>query len=486
MSNGMKRVLVALALALVWASQASAQTPEADVRVVRALEALMPATQVVGRHYGPQTLPAMMQEAGVPAVSIALIDDGRVAWARAYGLADVDTAREATPDTLFQAASISKPVAATAALTMVEDGLLSLDGSVNAGLTGWAIPDNALTTDHPVTMRHLLTHTAGLTVHGFPGYAPGSRIPTVEQVLNGAPPANTAAVVVDQTPGSAQRYSGGGFTVIQLLMTQAGAEPFPELMQSRVLRPAGMTASGYDQPLSDGRAALAATGYDDGGRAVVGRFHIYPELAAAGLWTTPTDLARWAIAIGDAFVGRPDAILGQETAQAMLTADAWGWGLGVAVTGAGRDLEFSHGGANEGYRCMLIALPGRRQGLVVMTNGDNGMAITSAVVAAIAAEYGWAGHDARLITPVPLSRDALSAFTGRYDAGDEVVTVAVSPDGTSLIATVPGDPSFELIPQGDDGFLDADGRAWLNFERDADGQVIAMLVSGQRLPRRLP
>lgn len=485
MYRSFQRLAVGALAALLAAGAALAQSPEVEARIQRVTQGLLPSTRVAGRTYEPQTLEALMAETGVPAVSIAVINDGRIEWAHAWGLADVAAGRAATPETLFQAASISKPVAATAALTMVEDGLLSLDTPVNAVLTGWTVPENTFTAGHPVTLRQLLTHTAGLTVHGFPGYADGEPVPTVEQILNGTPPANTAAVVVDQTPGSAQRYSGGGFTVAQLLMTQTANQPFPALMQARVLGPAGMTASAYDQPLADARRELAATGYDGQGEAITGRYHTYPELAAAGLWTTPTDLARWVMALSDAWAGRSEVLLDQDTARAMLTRDPFGWGLGVGV-GEGAELEFSHGGANEGYRCFVIGLPGKGQGLVVMTNGDNGQAVLNAVILAVAGEYGWTGHDPRVITPVPLPAEAMAAFAGQYDAGEELVTLSVSPDGQSLMAVVPGDQTLEFIPQGEDRFLDADGRIALRFERDADGAVTATTANGQRFPRRRP
>lgn len=486
MYRSFRRLAVGVLATILAGDPALAQSPEVEARIQRVTQGLMPVTRIAGRQYEPRTLEALMAETGVPAVSIAVINEGRIEWTRAWGLADVASGRAATTETLFQAASVSKPVTATAALDMVEDGLLSLDTPVNAALTGWTIPDNAFTEGHPVTILHLLAHTSGLTVHGFPGYAEGEPLPTVEQILNGAAPANTPAVEVDQTPGGAQRYSGGGFTVLQLLMSQRADQPFPALMQARVLGPAGMTASAYDQPLSQTRRDLAATGYDGQGQPVAGRFHTYPELAAAGLWTTPTDLARWVLALSDAWSGRSEAMLDQATARAMLTRDQWGEGLGIVVRDAG-DLEFSHGGANEGYRCVIIGLPGKGQGLVVMTNGDNGQAITSAAVLAMAAEYGWTGREPRLITPVPLAPETMAGFAGEYDAAPEVVvTLTVSPDGASVMAAVPGDQTVEFVPLGDDRFIAADGRVSLGFERDADGAVTAALANGQRFPRRQP
>ncbi|MNS11161.1 Penicillin-binding protein 4* [compost metagenome] len=363
----------------------SAQAEEAE-------PGLTPRVQAAGQAHVPISVDTQMQNLPVPGVSIAFIDGGRIAWTRTYGLADPATGRPVSTDTLFQAASISKPVAAMAALDMVEEGLLSLDAPVNEQLAGWKIPDNALTARTPVTLRHLLSHTGGLTVSGFPGYAAGADLPTVEQILNGAAPANTPPVVVDLAPGLRQRYSGGGITVVQLLMTQAAGADFTDLMQTRVLGPLGMSASAYAQPLPEALADDAATGHRADGEATPGRFHTYPELAAAGLWTTPSDLSRFVISLNDAYTGRSEAVLQQPTARAILTEVRDGWGLGLKVAGQGRDLRYSHSGSNDGFRAMMVGFPERNQGVVIMTNGDLGGVLIASLLQAIAAEYDWPGY----------------------------------------------------------------------------------------------
>lgn len=275
---------------------------------------------------------------------------------------------------------------------MVEEGLLSLDAPVNEQLSGWKIPDNALTARTPVTLHHLLSHTGGLTVSGFPGYAAGADLPTVEQILNGAAPANTPPVVVDLAPGLRQRYSGGGITVVQLLMTQVAGADFTDLMQTRVLGPLGMSASAYAQPLPEALADHTATGHRADGEATPGRFHTYPELAAAGLWTTPSDLSRFVIGLNDAYTGRSEVVLQQPTARAILTEVRDGWGLGLKVAGQGRDLRYSHSGSNDGFRAMMVGFPERNQGVVIMTNGDLGGVLIASLLQAIAAEYDWPGY----------------------------------------------------------------------------------------------
>jgi CubicO group peptidase (beta-lactamase class C family) len=451
-------------------------------RVARVEADLRSPVQVRGRPIGRKTVAERMRELNVPAVSIAVVEGGRVAWARAYGLADVASGRRATTTTLFQAASISKPVASTGALQLVADGKLALDGEVNGALRTWRIPSSEASGGRPVTLRHLLTHTGGLTVHGFPGYAADSLVPTTVQVLDGARPANTAAVRIDTTPGARWRYSGGGMTVMQLLMSDVTGKPFDVLMHERVLEPAGMARSTYAQPLPEHLAAEAATGYRRGGVAVPGRYHTYPEQAAAGLWTTPSDLGRWVLAIQRAHAGSADALLPRPLAEAMLTPGLGNWGLGVAIEDTGAARRFSHGGANEGFRATVVGYVTGGRGVAVMTNSDMGSAIASELVAAVAREYGWPGYAPREIVPVPLAAERLAEFAGRYTLAGAATPAVIAVRDGGLWITLPGDSPRELIPVGGDAFTALPGGA-TRFERDAGGRVSAVFAGNTRLSR---
>jgi len=236
---------------------------------------VLPSVVIAGDTLDRRSLGERMAELHVPAVSMAVVEDGTIGWARAWGTADVETQRPATTATLFQAASISKPVAATAMLTLVQEGRLDLDTDVNTYLTSWKVPGNAFTRQAPVTLREIVTHTAGFTVHGFPGYARSATIPTTVGVLDGA--GNTPPIRVAAVPGTAFSYSGGGYTVMQLLLADVTGESFTDLMQARVLTPVGMRLSTYAQPLPEARWDEAATGYRASGDPVEERWHVYPE-----------------------------------------------------------------------------------------------------------------------------------------------------------------------------------------------------------------
>ena len=273
-------------------------------------------------------LKQLMEALNVPGLSVAVIDDFKIAWTKTYGVTEAGTSTSVTANTLFQAGSISKPVAATGALYLVEHGKLSLDENVNQELKTWKVPDNEFTATQKVTLRRLLDHSAGLTVHGFPGYAIGEPLPTLVQIFNGEKPANTAPIRVDFVPGTKSRYSGGGITIEQQLILNATGKSFPQFMHETVLAPIGMTNSTYQQPLPPALAALAASGTRADGKVLPGKWHIYPEMAAAGLWTTPTDLAKFAIEIALSKNGKSNRALSETMTRQMLTPQIDDVGLG--------------------------------------------------------------------------------------------------------------------------------------------------------------
>jgi len=340
-------------------------------------------------------LQKLMELFKVPGLSVAVIDNYKIAWAKAYGVTAIGGAEPVTTKTLFQAGSISKPVAATGALYLVEHGKLSLDEDVNNKLVTWKVPENEFTKDQKVTLRRLMTHSAGLTVHGFPGYATNEPIPTLVQIFNGEKPANTAPIRVDFVPGSKVRYSGGGVTIEQQLMMDVTSTPFPQFMQKNVLEKIGMTDSSYEQPLPPARAALTATGTYGDGKPVSGKWHIYPEMAAAGLWTTPTDLAKFAIEIALSRQGKANHVLSQAMTKEMLRPQIEQAGLGFFLGDAKHPDQFGHGGADEGFQADLIMFADSGQGIAIMGNSDNFFLVASFVEDSVAKEYGWksASHD---------------------------------------------------------------------------------------------
>jgi CubicO group peptidase (beta-lactamase class C family) len=330
----------------------------------------------------------LMKLYNVPGLSIAVIDDYKMVWAKGYGVIETGSSAPVTPKTLFQAGSISKPVAATGALYLVEHGKLALDENVNEKLKTWKVPDNEFTKNEKVTLRRLMSHTAGLTIHGFPGYDVNETVPTLVQIFNGEKPANTKPVRVDILPGTKEVYSGGGVTIEQQLMIDVTGKAFPAVMRELVLDKIGMADSSYEQPLPAARAAVTASGTYADGKVVHGRWHIYPEMAAAGLWTTPTDLSKFAIEIALSKHGKANHVLSEKMTNEMLTPvlEAAGLGLFMDKENPG---QFGHNGADEGFQALLTMNAESGKGVAIMANSDNGIAVGEVLLRNVAKEYGW-------------------------------------------------------------------------------------------------
>ncbi len=465
--------LLALTL-LPFFSVTAAETASTDAalsaRVARIENGLLPAARIAGRADEPWTLVARMTHYGVPGVSIAVINDGRLEWARGYGLARAGDTAPVTADTLFQAASLSKSVTAVAALSLVEAGQLDLDADINTRLTSWKIPTAPIAAGTPVTLRQLLSHTAGLTVHGFAGYAPNAPRPTLLQVLDGTPPANSKPIRIDQKPGTKWRYSGGGYTVVQQLLLDVAKTDFPTLLRDRVLVPAGMTASTFAQPLPAQLAAQAAAGHRADGSRVEGDAHIYPELAAAGLWTTPTDLAAFLPSLQHALAGQP-APLSRTSAETMLTVPITGsdMGLGIGVRGTGEKLLLSHSGANEGFRCIYAYYPRTGRGAVIMTNSDEGGPLLPEILRALAREYAWPDYRVTEKTAAPLDPVAFDAYRGIYQR--EETRLAFFRKDDRFYVQAAEEARREIFPSSDHEFFHLDSPRIYAFQRNADGDV---------------
>ena len=453
--------------------------PSVDVeqKIRHIQDAIQPAVIIKGEPTATTKLADRMAALHVPGVSIAVIHHGKVEWARGFGVTRLG-GPEVSPDTLFQAASISKPVTAMAVLHLVESGKLNLDTDVNQYLKTWKVPASPFTEKTKVTLRELLSHTAGMTVHGFPGYASGSPLPTLVQVLNGEKPANTPAIVVDTIPGTNWRYSGGGFVVTQLLLQDVTGQPFPKLLHDTVLAPVGMTRSTYEQPLPQNRMAEAAMAYRRDGEPVPGGPHVYPEMAPAGLWTTPSDLARYAVEIQNDLAGKPNGVLSAAMAREMLKPGMNQWGIGIGTGGGAAHPYFTHGGANEGFQCNLVAY-NNGDGAAIMTNSDSGGQLASEILRTIAHEYGWPDFQPSERTITKADPKILDGYVGSYRLNPNAV-MTIARDGDQMYTQLTGQPKFEIFPKGEREFFLKVVDAQLTFDVDADRRAtqVTLLQNG--------
>ena len=467
-----------LLIAVTVAAGVGAQQQASEERITRIERALLPPVIVKGRPLETRSLQERMRELKVPGVSVAVFKNGQIEWTRGWGLADVASNRKVERNTRFQAASISKPVAAAAVLALVSRGRLTLDRPVNEHLTSWKLPENEHTTTQPVTLRHLLAHSAGTTVHGFRGYAKGEAVPTLVQLLDGNKPANSAAVRVDIPVGSRWRYSGGGISIAQLAVEDETKKPFAQTARELVLDPFGMRFSTYVQPLPADLRQLAATGYRSNGDAVAGQWHTYPEQAAAGLWTTPEDLARFAIGLQQVAAGKANKVMTSALAQDMLRRQMGDWGLGVGVLGDGDALRFSHGGANEGFRALWFGYRDHASGVVVMTNSDAGNALANDIVRTVAREYGFAGLAPVERTLGTADPATYGDFAGRYEVPEGAPPLIIIADGGRLFRSTGARPDqrAELLPESKDTFFALTSDTRIRFVRGPDGKVAEAVV----------
>ncbi len=446
---------------------------DVETRIKRVEGGLLPQVLIKGEPNW--TIQERMKHYKAPGVSIAVIKDFKLDWAKAYGVKDIEAMEPVTTQTLFQAGSISKPVAAMVALKKVQEGKISLDEDINKKLVSWKLPENEFTASKKVTLANLLSHTGGLTVHGFPGYEVGAKLPTLPQVLDGAEPANTAPVRVDMEPGTKFRYSGGGTTIAQLTVIDIEKKPFPQIADEKVLRPLEMTNSTYHQPLPDDWRGKVASGHKGDGNPVKGKIHVYPEMAAAGLWTTPTDLAKFAIEVQLSLAGKSNRVLSKEMIEKMVTpfiADHVG--MGFFIEKRGKALYFGHGGADEGFRAQLLVHRDKGYGAVVMVNSDNGQ-ILNEIIRGIAREYGWDEYVPEPYEIVSVNPIKFEDYAGRFQVNPDRV-LKLTREGGKLHAEQTESPKVELFPISETVYLRKDRDIKYTFVRNSSGKVDAIKI----------
>jgi CubicO group peptidase (beta-lactamase class C family) len=473
-----KKLIASLALCFSPAPLYAQSAPSVDQLVHKIESCLPPAVLVKGE--GPACTPLLtrMQQLHILGVSVAVVHNGVIEWARGYGIASPDN-KPVTPETIFQAGSISKPVASMAALHLVQEGKLSLDADVNTKLTSWKIPASDAAPGAVVTLRELMTHTAGMTVHGFPGYASSGPIPTLVQVLNGEKPANTPAVRIDTPPGTMWRYSGGGITIMQQLMVDVSHEPFPKLLHDTVLAPIGMTHSTYEQPLPATMRPNAAAPYDEHGVALPEGAHTYPEMAAAGLWTTPSDLGRYIIENQQSLQGKANHVLSPAMTKEMLTPGKGSWGLGVQIGGSPSNPYFTHGGSDAGFEALFVGYENSGDGAAIMTNADGGSRICAEIMSAIAVAYNWPDFRPVERTMIQLPPDALARFVGTYHpvGAPPDVDITITLENGQLVGQLPHGPKGTLFPESPTKFFTKQAPFEVEFVPNEKSEITSLVLT---------
>jgi len=462
-----------------------------DPHIRRVEEGLLP---IAASQPGvPANIEDRMRAYGVPGLSIAVIDGGRIAWAKGYGVADSVSGHPVTPNTLFQAASISKPISAIGALLLVQQGRLQLDESANHALRSWKIPESTFTRDRSVTVRMLLNHTAGLEhvdSDSYPPFSEGDRLPSMPQILRGEPPARRGGVSVVSIPGGTFVYSAAGYEVLQQLVADVSGQPFEQFMQAEIFTPLGMRNSTFAQPLPESLRSVAATGHYAGGERLPGRFHVSPELSVAGLWTTPTDLAKYIISVQRASAGIAERLLGPTTTREMLRPGLGNRGLGPVISGSGQSIRFGHDGFNEGFESTFVAYEHQGQGAVVMTNSGFAFMLIKEVLNSVGRAYGWSDYGVTAQQPpsANIQQQRVSAIpaktiatvAGEYVLGNTRITLYRS--GSRLLLNWPTNGVAEVFATPDGRFFCPQltfsdvGSPWLKFVLDKSHAVARILA----------
>lgn len=460
----------------------------------RRIETQLPAV-TQGERTLQLPLAQWMQVLAVPGVSIAVIDGYRVAWTKSYGVTTPGPhGSPITPGTLFQAASIAKPVTALAVLHKVETGRLDLDADINRYLRSWKLPEGEQQAGENVTVRRLLTHSGGVTPGGFAGYDRTGPVPAIGQVLDGVAPASNAPARVVLKPGTEVAYSGLGYTLLQVALEDTLRQPFEAIVQETVLQPLGMQDSTFEQHLPGALQARVAPGHLGVGAIVEGGWRVHPELAAAGLWTTPADLAALVIDVARSSRGDKGKVISSDLARQALSLQQDGMGLGFVVREDGAHGYFAHSGGNTGYFAHFEMLADTGQGIVVMANSDAGQALAALLIAGVANEYDWPLPDRRQVTGLRAERlfaqvdrvanqrtkvdvdpAVLSRYVGKYQLAPELMFDITLVDG-QLRLRLGDQPQFPLFAESPSEFFLEAVDAQITFIVDDSGKPTALVL----------
>jgi CubicO group peptidase (beta-lactamase class C family) len=416
------------------------------------------------------TFEERMEHYGVPGLSVALASGGRATRTLCWGVRDAGEGARVDADTVLQAASIGKAVTAVGALALVQDGAIGLDDDVRRRLPGRSIPFAAGVADRPVTLRQLLSHTAGVNAPSYDGLAPGARWPSLGEILDGADGAGGPRVEV-ATAAGAYRYSGGGFELIEAVIENCAGQPFERVMHERVFAKLGMERTTFEPVPPAGLRDDIASGHSWVGARRDTPWLVYPQRAAASLWSTPSNLCRLLSDVSASWRGSEGDVLSAASAHVMMTEVASGMGLGFGVQGEGRAKIISHAGWTRGYRSYLAAFPATGEAIVVMANGDRGNELAMEVVRGAARSLDWPGFAPRVVRAAHPDAAALEALTGSYAFADAGFSVDIARADDHLVVSTPRGARYTFYAMGEGGFVAVEDGETAAFSR-ADGRGV--------------
>jgi len=444
-------------------------------RIKSVEKGLLKAVYFTGEKPEKMSLAARMQFYRIPGLSIAFLDKYQIEWAKVYGQYDALKPDPLATDSLFQAGALSQPVAAAAALRFVEKGRLNLDDDLNTWLHSWKFPKEKLGEKNKITLRGLLSHSSGLSAQVFPGYSKKDTLPLLRNILEGEKPANSLPIWRDFKPGSGARYSESGYVLLQQLLIDLENKPFPEIMKETVFDPLEMKDSTFELPLPSDLSRRAAAGHLRDGQPIEGKWFNYPEMAAKGLWTTPSDYAAFIIEILQAAMGNSAKVISAESARAMLTPQVENRGFGFLVEGSGDELNFYLRGRTNGFSSYVIFYPAKGQGAVVMTNSDNGLLLVEELLRALSATYEWPHFKAKEKPLYRLAPSVYQQYVGRYAVTPDYI-LDVSYEDYYLIIQPTGQVPTKFYVESETIFFSVDPYIRIQFRKDEQGKVSELVL----------
>jgi CubicO group peptidase (beta-lactamase class C family) len=461
-------------LALLAAGCETRQESLTKSRIRRVEKGLLRAIYLKGQQPEKLSLDTRMQFYKVPGVGIAVMDKFGLEWARGLGFRDSHSREPVTVDTIFQAGDVGQPVAAAAALALAAKGRLELDGNIGPLFRNWNVPWGS--SEEKISLRQILTHTAGFPEEPVPGFSPdGLKATALKQYLEGLEPFSAWSATAEGVRKAEVRPSEAGFAVLQALLEDVTSTPFPSLMNEYILGPLGMRNSTFDVPLPEAMKINAASGHGRDGRPVEGKWLEYPAAAAAGFRTTPSDLLSFVAEILRTAMGNDGKVLSSNLARAMLTPQAGNRGYGFAVDGAGQDVRFHLEGRTKGFTCTLVVYPYKGQGVVVMTNSENGFLLTEEILQAVSAVYDWPDFKPRERPLYRLDPSMYQQYVGRYQVTPDYV-LDVSSEDYYLVIRPSGQAPTKFYVESQTFFFSIDPYVRIQFLSDKEGRVTGLVL----------
>jgi CubicO group peptidase (beta-lactamase class C family) len=459
-----------VAIVLSFLVVGSCAGPEGEPPNVALVEnGLLPATIIEGEP--GFALADRMNLHKVPGVGIAVIEDAEIRWVRHYGVMNLDQRTVVDESTVFNVGSVSKSVTAAVILSLAEEGLIDLDAPVNDQLRSWRVPENEFTREAAVTPLRLMNHSGGV-VFSPPYSYPAEDLPTLDQILDGLPPARSAPVHVDCVPGTRFQYSNAGFTVLRKLVEDVTGRSFEDVARERVFEPIGMSNSSFRAPLADADLQNAAMGHSGDGSPDADHRRWLAHTAAGGLWTTAAEYAAFVVELQRALRGEPGRILSRDSVELMVRPhDAPQYGLGVFQRGGGERARWvSHLGDGPGFVAgfSMDVIGGR--GLVVVTNGYGGISLVREIGRAVATVEAWPDYLPAAQVPITPDPQLLEAAAGRYRMGVDEEVVLELREGALWLETFEI-PAVKLFAVGDGTFVCRERSGEITVKEDPGGGV---------------